>query len=111
MADKNKTRGKPTTAAPQRKKRTSVEKADHAVKVTKKELDKARIAMTVAQGKQITYHQDAWLTKDKSKKQKLEALSEKWDKTFKADQRKHNRLEKQYKSKKTKLDKLTKTRY
>ena len=108
MADKNKTRGKPKKAYPQRKKRTSVKKADHAVKVTKKELDKARIAMTVAQGKQITYHQDAWLEKDKSKKQKLEALSKKWGKTFKADQRKYNRLKKQYKGKKTKSDKLTK---
>lgn len=110
MADKNKTRGKPTKAASHRKKRTSVKKADHAVKVTKEELDKARIAMTVAQGKQITYHQDAWLAKDDSTKQKLEALSKKWGKAFEADQRKYNRLKKLYNGKKTKLDKLTKSR-
>lgn len=108
MANKNKTRGKPKTAAPSRKKRTSVKKANRAVKVTKKELDKAQRAMTVAQGKQITYHQDAWLAKSQSKKQKLEALSKKWGKAFKADQRKYNRLKKHYKGRKQKSDKLTK---
>lgn len=104
----NKVRGKPKKAAPSRKKRTSVKKANHAVKVTKKELDKAQRAMTVAQGKQITYHEDAWLAKSQSKKQKLEALSKKWGKAFKADQRKYNRLKKHYKGKKQKSDKLTK---
>ena len=108
MADKNKTRGKPKTAAPSRKKRMSVKKADHAVKVTKKQLDKAQRAMNVAQGKQITYHQDAYLAKSDSKKRKFEALSKKWGKAFKANQRKYNRLKKHYKGKKKTADKLTK---
>ena len=104
----NKVRGKPKKAAPSCKKRTSVKKANHAVKVTKKQLDKAQKAMNVAQGKQITYHQDAYLAKSDSKKRKLEALSRKWGKAFKADQRKYNRLKKHYKVKKQKSDKLTK---
>lgn len=109
MADKNKTRGKPTTAAPHRKKRTSVKKADHAVKVTKKELDKAHKAFIEAEGKAIRSFQTAnEYKKGSSTYNKYMLLSKKWQDATDADKKKYNRLEKQYKDKKTKSDKLTK---
>ena len=109
MTDKNKTRGKPTTATPQRKKRTSVEKADHAVKAIKEELDKAYKAFTDAEGKAIRSYQTANQYKEGSSTyNKYMRISRNWQKATDANKRKYNRLEKQYKGKKAKLDKLIK---
>jgi LysM repeat protein len=109
MTDKNKTRGKPTTAAPQRKERTSVDKADHAVKVVKKELDKAYKAFTDAEGKAIRSYQTAnQYKKGSSTYNKYMRISRNWQKATDANKKKYNRLKKQYKDKKAKLDKLTK---
>lgn len=109
MANKNKTRGKPSKAAPQRKKRESVRKADKAVKVTKAELDKARRAMVNAQGKAIRYYQDATNGHPSaSKRKKYMRLSKQWQKTFDATSKKYKRLKRNYKGKKSKSDKLKK---
>lgn len=109
MADKNKTRGKPKKASPQRKKRTSVKKADHAVKVTKKALDKAYKAFTDAEGKAIRNYQTAGeYKKGSSKYNKYMRISKKWQKATDANKKKYNRLKKHYKGKKQKVNKLTK---
>lgn len=109
MADKNKTRGKPKKVAPSRKKRASVKKADHAVKVTKKELDKAHKAFIEAEGKAIRSFQTAnEYKKGSSTYNKYMRLSKKWQKATDADKKKYNRLKKQYKGKKKTADKLTK---
>lgn len=109
MADKNKTRGKPKKVAPSRKKRASVKKADHAVKVTKKELDKAHKAFIEAEGKAIRSFQTAnEYKKGSSTYNKYMRLSKKWQKATDADKKKYNRLKKQYKGKKKIADKLTK---
>lgn len=105
----NKVRGKPKRAVPSRKKRASVKKADYAVKVTKRELDKAHKAFIEAEGKAIRNFQTAnEYKKGSSTYNKYMRLSKKWRKATDADKKKYNRLKKHYKGKKKTADKLTK---